>query len=114
RPDDGVRAEVRVPREVAVRRDRTAWWVNGGAAASFDVLGPTVLRLETWRPRGGDARLTVTLRGARGTSTHEATVGPEGDVRLPVDAVGPVEVTVRPSAGLWLVPSLRVPRGESR
>lgn len=105
-PREGVEAQIRLAGAAADLDRRSAWAVDG--VARFDVLGPTVVRLETWS--GDDNVLEVTVDGVR--SRHEvAAIGP---VYVPVDVEGPAEVTVRPRRATRLRVSHRIPVPDSR
>jgi len=110
----GVEAEVLQPAGIPRDQERTGWSVTAGGHITFEVLGPTVLRLEVWRPQPGDTSLAVEVTGPRGTTrTTQLTRGLD-EVRVPVDRAGPVRVKVSPTARVWLIPSIRVPRATSR
>ncbi len=113
-PSGGVDAQVKRPEGLARERLRDAWSVAPGGSVRFDVLGPTVIRLETWRTQGADAEVEVIARGGGGVAATTRRVAGAADVLLPIPLEGPVSVQVRTSHQVWVVPSLRVPRAGSR
>lgn len=100
--------EVLLPPGLELVPERSAWSLSPGARASFDVLAPTVVRLQTWAPSGAAA-----LRVEAGGVALERAVAERGDVEVPVPGSGPVRVFVQSTEPVWVVPQLRVARGRA-
>ncbi len=111
-PAWAVEAEIRAT-DLVGKADlaRRAWTVPAGTDLTFEVLAPTVVRLDSWDAKSGGNVLTLTVNGGPAlTSPPQPT---RGRWILPIDAVGPISVTVRPQADTRIDLAFRMPAARS-
>lgn len=118
RPSGGVVAEALSPvapeGAAAPAPRRAAWKVAAGREVQFDVLGPTVVRVEAWSPSGEPVGLTVTVGPLTGRGeAGEHSLTDRREVEVVVRRSGPTRVRVRPSQSVLLACSMRVPSPRS-
>lgn len=90
---------------------RRAWDVPAGRTLRFELLAPTVLRLETWDHASGGNDLSVRVQG--GPALASGALHTRASWLLPIDAVGPVVVEVTPTRDTRIDPAFRTAAARS-
>lgn len=112
RPARGAVKQVLLPPAVAqplFDDARRAWRLESGAAASLEVLGPTVVRVAARNAGSSSATLSWEVRGAKSSRR----VGGDDTVVIPVPHTGPVTLSLRADAPVIFAAEMRVPRARS-
>ncbi|MGC6509840.1 MAG: hypothetical protein ACON4U_15555 [Myxococcota bacterium] len=110
-PDsNGLLMEIRIPQSDS-QNNRVAWQLKENRPVAFSVLGPTVLRLDTWSFDSIDSLLTVTIESDTDTQVHPKELVGSQHHNVLISEQGIVTVTLKSNHPIRIKPFIRVSNG---